>query len=292
MATKITDATPWLKDLVDKYVASSELARTTAVQSIDQSLSDIEVSLSEVPDKIESYIKSNPINMYVDGTVFRNAVTSFQNAVGAELGNVLNQVVVGYGVRKDNIQIDFNQAMSDANDSFNGAFYSGVVIDDPDYETKRADAVSEIQAASDYAVEVLTSEFTRADDEFVQTRDGVVNLVSTLIKDHVFNRPLIRSTGKFYAPSYPNFGIQEEYGLQVTNVGNKPWVGSIGLSLTDEYYKNWTNNDPSVFGTTVKPGETVRLTRMFTVPKVVYVKGNPRNFGKTITYKIMINTKQ
>lgn len=290
MVTIITDATPFFNGLLSTYTTTVQAAKTVAINSLESSLQQSKQEFNASIERAKKFILDHPINMYVDGVAFRNALSLFHTAVDTDLGNALNQTSIGYSIRKNNIQLDFNQALSDATDAFNDSFYT-VVIDDPNYTTKYDAVVVNLQTTSDSVVGDVTNNIERIDNEYSVARGGVMVQVTALIKDHVFNRPLVRPTGKFYVPSYPNFGVPEEYGLELRNIGTKQWVGSIGVTVTDEYYKSFIDNEPSaVGGVPIRPGESGKVARMITVPKVIVVEGENRNFGKSVKYKLMINT--
>jgi len=73
-------------------------------------------------------------------------------------------------------------------------------------------------------------------------------------------------TGKRKFPSPISLGAENWFGIEVTNSGNKSWVGYIGVKLTGADGTEWKYEGDSTKATVVKIGETKYIWCMTTVP--------------------------
>jgi len=79
-------------------------------------------------------------------------------------------------------------------------------------------------------------------------------------------------------------------GPVVEILDGRSWTGWVGIIVTDEYYKKLEFIDQIGSNHIINQGETKTIKRDIILPKTMKVKGENRSLGKTLTYKIVINT--
>jgi hypothetical protein len=204
------------------------------------------------------------------------------------LSNYITRASYGDGIRIDNSNSDFNNAINAANNAFYDNLNS-VMITDEDYSTKYAAVRVEMDTYTTSIVDQLTSLVASHQSSVLDATNSIRSDIESAINDFVFNRPLLRVVNFLY----PVEIVHDESNtvtVEVTNIGKYKWTGWIGVTVTDEYYKKLEFLGQIGSNTVIGPGETRSIKRDIILPKVVTWKGEPRNLGKTLTYKIVVNT--
>lgn len=270
------------------YKDSLLLASNQFKSALDESVPLTETSLSAVTSAVSSYINNHPLNSYVDSSSFREAVSKYSTDVRSLISNYISRSTNGDVARIDNAELDFNSAVNNANN----AFYDGlnsVIITDPDYSTK----FQTVKTSMDEYTQNIIDQVSAASSEHQSTILDMANSVrESCIKqldDFVYDRPLLRVID-FRYPIEVVLNGYNTIEVDVKNVGRKPWTGWIGVTVTDEYYKKLEFISQVGSNSTINPNETRTLKRDIELPKVVTWKGEPRNLGKTLTYKVLVNT--
>jgi hypothetical protein len=207
-------------------------------------------------DYAQPYIDLHPVLIYVDGSKFQEAVKSFSQSVQSEVVAKINDAMSGFNVRAQNASIDYNKTISTDDEASLLADYI------TDYSDKLSVAVS-----------------------------GVIEKMSNIIDGHLQNRPLLRHTGNRSVPSSINLDGITVIGYEFQNIGNKAWSGWLNLKLSDEYKKSVSVDFAPPQIPVVSSGDVVFLSREIKIPKVVYVDGNPRSWGKKTKINASIYTR-
>lgn len=193
--------------------------------------------------------------MYTDGPKFREAVSSLGEGVRSEVLAKINDAMVGFNTRVENSGIDYNPSITSEEESMSFSSYI------KDYSDKLSAAI-----------------------------DSVLSHVDESISAYAYNRPLLRATGnRIIPPIVFDKPITIKYEFQ--NVGSNPWTGWMNVKVVDEYKKSIGVDFPPANIPTVPPGDSVTLIRDVTIPKVLYVDGNPRTWGKKSKVQISIYTR-
>jgi hypothetical protein len=162
----------------------------------------------------------------------------------------------GFNTRAQNASIDYNQTVSTTEDS-----------------TLLSDYITEYSEKLSAAV------------------NSVIEKMTSIVNEHLTNRPLLRHTGNRSVPSSVNLDGITTIGYEFQNIGNKTWTGWLNLKLIDEYKKfvvvDFVPSQLSV----IPPGVISILSREIKVPSVVYVNGNPRSWGKKTKINASIYTR-
>jgi hypothetical protein len=292
----ITDAGPFLTALVNSYSTTVDAAKSKLIADLDKVVKNTKVGYSSVIPSMVTFIAENPLKLYIDGDSFRASASALNDAVNLESQNIISAASASYQIQKNNIKIDFNQVMSDAYESFNNSLYSATITD-VDYDTKYDTAQLDMTAVSDNFVQVVSDAFTAADETVQALQLEMMNQISSLVKSHIYNRPLLRLTGPLFYPTRLVFNKAQDFGLEIQNIGKKDWTGSFDLQVTDEYYKKFIAADSSNFLISIAPGETKKIMRSITIPKSIAVQQDDgsmatRSFGKKLKYRFILNTKK
>ena len=211
--------------------------------------------LSHVIDYAQPYIDLHLINIYVDGVAFRSALSDLQSHVRAEVVSHVNDAMIGFSTRAQNITTDYNSTVSTSDE---------------------ADAFG-----------AIVQEYS---DKLVAVSNDIITKTDELVQTYALNRPLLRPTGNRSVPTI-NFGVVTKISYEFQNIGTKPWSGWMGVKVFDEY-KNSVSVDfitPSL--PLVSPGDTVTLTREIIVDRVQQVNGKSRSWGKKTVIHISIYTR-
>jgi len=136
---------------------------------------------------------------------------------------------------------------------------------------------------TDAGLYVLTVKKTLYDDQEVpiQVEDGkitpaTITLTKSTEEPTEYVPPVepetkskLEWTGKRKFPSPISLEAENWFGIEVTNSGNKTWVGYIGVKLTGEDGTIWKYEGDNTKATTVKAGETKYIWCMTTVPSTI-----------------------
>jgi hypothetical protein len=274
--------------LVASYKASADLALAAFRSTGDSIISTARESASLLPNRADTYLSTYPIANYVDGPVFRGVISKARVGVSETLNSGVNEITVGLNIRISNANIDFNSAMELAGDIYNRAVNSADTSEEG-FDEAYAAANQEI---SDYVTDISTqlSEYTNS---LSTATTAVISeaalLVDGVFSDWVLDRPLLRYTGRSRIPVVIP-GEINEFEIEVANIGRKTWAGGIGVTIKDEYNKQFafkTLTRVSIFD----PGKSGALRASVHIPDVLYVDDRPRSFGKNIKPTIVIITR-
>ena len=239
---------------------------------------------------LNDYVVTNPVLSCIDGSTFRTSINELSSYIKSVSENKIQSALVGINLARGNIEIDFTDSINKASDSINRGLMS-VVITDPDYTTKKEVFDTDIATISDDAVAAATAGMSGLSDHISTYRVNVSNDIDSLVDSHTYARPLLRYTGRISLPSPLALDDFNTFSFEFTNIGRITWSGWLGITLRDEYYKRVSLQDSDhVYD--IAPGETSKIDVSVKVPKIVYVKGLPRNLGKQITYTIHVNTRK
>lgn len=264
------------------------MAASQFAASLSESLSFTNDALSGVSNSIFSYINEHPLNSYVDSQSFREAVTQYSSDIKSMLANYISRATNGDATRIDNAELDFNEAVNKANNDFYDGLNS-VIITDPDYSVKFQSTKAEMDTYTQSIINQITVASTDHQSVLIDASNDIRFSVNSQLSDLVFNRPLLRVVD-FRYPVEVELDDYNAVELDVKNIGKKQWTGWIGVTVTDEYYKKLEFVSQVGSNYMIGPGETRTVKRDIKLPKVMTWKGEPRNLGKTLTYKVQVNT--
>lgn len=292
---KITDATPWLNSIKTEFNNAISSAKNTAKSK----LSDIKTRLvNEINTEINSTLNdistAAPSDVYMDSTKFRTAISTIKSNASKDISNVYNTVTNKLKFLGDNVYIDYNYAMSKAYDNLNLKISEAVYtdqIDDKDYSKKYETFKTDVSKIVDDANMELDNAFTETKNAISNAYLEGVKKIQSKIDSIILDRPLLRPTGNIIYPQTPTLDAENEYGIELTNVGRKPWKGTIGIKIIDQYYKTVEDDGTNATPVTIDPGKTVFIKRKIMVPKVIQTKDGPRNLGDELTVKLYLVTK-
>lgn len=211
--------------------------------------------MSHAVDYAQPYIDLHPINIYVDGTVFRSSLSDLQSHVRAEVVSHVNDAMIGFSTRAQNITIDYNSTVS---------------------TSAEADTFG-----------AIVQEYS---DKLVAVSNDIITKTDELVQTYALNRPLLRPTGNRSVPTI-NFGGVTKISYEFQNIGTKPWSGWMGVKVIDEYKNSVSIDFITSSLPLVSPGDTVTLTREITVDRVQQVNGKSRSWGKKTAIHISIYTR-
>jgi hypothetical protein len=295
MVDIISDATATLEAELNKFKSLVDQGRDKAYTTLDESLTAATQKLDELPTKFSKYLQDNPVKSYVDGSVFRDLIGAAKTAYSTEVSNMLNDVTTGYTTAKSNVSIDFQKALNDAQVTLINDI-STKYISDTEFQTKydktQKDMTDYIKSTSD----LISARSTDNDAKFTSARGNSQTISEDLFNQFENSRPLVRDVGNIVSPHPVNFGSDNEFSIDLKNIGGKLWEGFIGLVLQDQYYKRLVMNDAvQIFQ--IPPGQTMTLKQSFNIPKAISVTDKNtgqsvmRNWGNELSYKIRINTR-
>lgn len=239
---------------------------------------------------VGDYIANNPIVLYVDGPVFRAAVTGLTEYARALMDNKINESSVGFNLVRSNMEIDFTTALNSAMDDINDQL-TAVIINDADYVVKKEAFDVRIQTLTDNTVASATAIMDGLNNYITELRHSSGQTVSAMVDSHTFDRPLLRYTGVITFPSPLVLDDFNDFSIEFSNIGTVVWEGWLGLTIIDEYYKSFSYQaSDRVYSIPAGESSTIVITPK--IPKVIYVKGLPRNLGKQLKYTIHVNTRK
>ena len=112
---------------------------------------------------LNDYILTNPVLSCIDGSTFRSSINELSAYIKSVAENKIQSLLVGIGLARGNIEIDFTNALNAASESINRGIMS-VIITDPDYTTKKDIFDTDIAAISDDAVAAATAGMSGLND--------------------------------------------------------------------------------------------------------------------------------
>ena len=212
--------------------------------------------VSHAIDYADPYIRDHAVKLYVDNDAFRTAITGLLNGVRNEVVSRINNAMVGFNTAVRNISIDLS--------------YSSVSEADQEiFSTAINDYMSQLSASIDSSVARL----------------------DTLVDYHVYNRPLLQSTGSMSPLTSINFNGPTTVSAEFRNIGRVRWVGWMCVRAQDKYYKSVEICHAPSEIQYIDPGSSALLSRDIVINDVIYVDGNPRTWAGPTKIRISIYTR-
>lgn len=295
MTDTIADATPWLDSIKSEFANKVETAKNIAISNVGNIKSKLEKRMNAGIDNILSKIDSaNPTDVYIDSSKFRTAIDTIKANAKNELSSIYATISNLMILYMDNINIDYNSALSKAYDEMNITISEATYkmkITDKDYANKYNKFNNEISEIVNKSNETIASTIKSLQIHVNSIYLNGVRSVQERIYNIITDRPLLRPTGELTIPDKLTLNAENEYGIELKNVGSKPWRGTIGITLIDQYKKTIEDNGENAPDVVIKPGSTVYIKRKIYVPKVVQTKNEQRNFGTNVTTKMYLITR-
>lgn len=212
--------------------------------------------MSRSIDYADPYIRDHAVKLYVDNDSFRNAITELRNGVRNEVVSRINNAMIGFNTAVRNISIDLS-----------------------DSSVSETDQESFSTAVNDYMSQLSSS------------IDTAVANIDSIVDDHMYNRPLLQSTGKMSPLTSINFNGPTSISAEFRNIGRSRWVGWMCVRATDKYKKYVeVCHAPSEIQY-IDPGSSSLLSRDIVINEVIYVDGNPRTWAGPTKIRISIYTR-
>jgi len=232
------------------------ITKELALSRLELSYTSANGLVSHSIDYASPYIRDHSVKLYVDNDAFRTAITNLRNGVRNEVVSRINNAMIGFNTAVRNISIDLS-----------------------DSSASETDQESFSTAVNDYTTHLSTM------------IDSVVSQLDVLVNDHMYNRPLLQSTGSMSPLTSINFNGPTAVSAEFRNIGRVRWVGWMCVRAQDKYYKSVeVCHAPSEIQY-IDPGSSALLSRDIVISDVVYVDGNPRTWAGPTKIRISIYTR-
>jgi len=326
MPETVTDAGPFLASQLTLFKNTVNAAHAAYNAAVNSSRDAYRAAMAAIAPRVATYITAHPLNAYVDNSSYRTASAAYESDLRGIITNYINRANYGSSTRMGNAEMDFNDALNDANTAFYDKLNS-VIITDADWTTKNTANSTLMDTFTTGIIAAITATSKQYQSDIVDSSNSAKTTLFATVANFISQRPLVRIMDFRYpvevtlsvaaSPATPEIPetdttawvpahdavvathVPNPVAIDLKNIGKKPWVGWIGITVTDQYYKKVEFLNQVGANVTIAPGATATITRNIELPKVVtwtYATGanagvaKTYNLGDTLTYKVVINT--